>query len=327
MSVRLRISFISAIFMLFLFTSGAPLQQTEDAFYYNETGHWLSGEFFTFFNQTPDALKIYGYPITRVFPHPVRPEVQVQYFQKARMELDPSKPAGQRVSLAPLGLWAYDESTPGKDANIDTSNASCRMFEKTGHAVCFGFMQYYEKYNGAAYFGQPISEVLEINGGRMVQYFEYARMEWRAEQIVGARVVLTDLGRIDFDSRIGIKEYTDPESRKGIFFTTERVNTSLIVRAFPTQPLARANSVQRVYVVVQNQLLQPVEKATVKVTVRRPDGTVSVERASETNASGITYLDVSIGDAAPNQVFRIDVEADLTDGLKAKTSASFRIWW
>lgn len=327
MSVRLRILFITTILMCFLFTSGAPLQQTEDAVYYSEYGHWLSGEFLTFFKQTPDALKIYGYPITSVFPHPVRPEVQVQYFQKARMELDPSKPAGQRVSLAPLGLWSYDESAPAKDANIDTTNASCQMFEKTGHAVCFGFMQYYEKYNGAAYFGQPISEVLEISGGRMVQYFEYARMEWRAEQIEGARVVLTDLGIIDYDSRIGNPDYKKAESRIGAFFTTERVDISLIVRAFPTQPLARANSVQRVYVVVQNQLLQPVEKATVKVTIRRPDGTVSVERPNETNANGITYVDVSIGDVAPNQIFQIDVEADLTGDLKAKTSASFRIWW
>ena len=325
MSVRLRLSIISAIIMLFLFTSGAPLQQPDDEIYFNETGHWLRGEFYTFYYQTPDALEVFGYPITRVFPHPVLPEVQVQYFQKVRMELDPSKPAGQRVSLAKLGLWAYDDSDPAQNANIDITNASCRKFEKTGYSVCFAFMQYYERLNGAVYFGQPLSDVLDVGNGRMVQYFEYARMEWRAERIQGARVVLTDLGKIDFDSRIGDPTLTAIEGRTPA--NPGKVNTSLIVRAFPTQPLAHANSVQRVYIIVQNQLLQPVEKVTVKVTIRRPDGTVSAERASETNANGITYLDIAIGDADPNEVFRIDVEANLIDELKAKTSASFRIWW
>ena len=47
---------------------------------------------------------------------------------------------------------------------------------------------------GEAYFGEPISPMEVMPNGRLVQYFERARMEWWPEKPTGMRVVLTDVG-------------------------------------------------------------------------------------------------------------------------------------
>ncbi len=59
----------------------------------------MRGEFLDFFN-THGGLRIFGFPITEEFPLNGR---TVQYFQRARMELYPENPAGQRVQLGVLG--------------------------------------------------------------------------------------------------------------------------------------------------------------------------------------------------------------------------------
>jgi hypothetical protein len=323
MSLRSRLFVAAAALLLILATSWAPLQQTEDGLKFEETGQWVSGAFLVFYQQTPDPLSVLGLPISCVFIHPLRPEVQVQYFQKARLEFDPSSPLGQQVKLAPLGSWIYEGAGSGTNANIDTSNNSCRFFAATGHSVCFAFRQYYDSHAGETYFGLPVSEVEELPGGRLVQYFEYARMEWRPDRPVGMRVLLTDLGAIDF------------EQIPGPLACVEGVDTlnnpgkplSLIVRAFPTRPILQANSWQQINIIVQDQLHQPVKGALVTVTIRRPDGTISNERPVETNADGFTHIDIPVGNFAPNQTFQIDVTCSLTGGPSATTSSGFRIWW
>ena len=74
--------------------------QTTETRYFEETEHNVSGEFLRFFDAY-GGRAIFGYPLTRVLTEKGR---QVQYFQRARMELDPSQPAGQRVALGKLGV-------------------------------------------------------------------------------------------------------------------------------------------------------------------------------------------------------------------------------
>ena len=67
--------------------------QTTDTRYFEETEHNVSGEFLRFFDAY-GGRTIFGYPLTRVLIENGR---QVQYFQRARMELHPDKPAGERA--------------------------------------------------------------------------------------------------------------------------------------------------------------------------------------------------------------------------------------
>jgi hypothetical protein len=67
-----------------------------------------------------------------------------------------------------------------------------RYFPETGKTVSGGFLAFFDAYGGLPIFGYPITdEVLE--GGRTVQYFERARMEWHPE-VEGGQVQLGHLG-------------------------------------------------------------------------------------------------------------------------------------
>lgn len=61
--------------------------------------------------------------------------------------------------------------------------------------MCYKLLQFYDANNGPFYFGEPISEA-ELRDGRIVQYFENARFEWRPNQPSDLQIGLTDLGRV-----------------------------------------------------------------------------------------------------------------------------------
>jgi len=318
----LRIIVFVAILTLLVGTSGRPFQQRtpDGGLFFPDTQKSVKGEFLQFFQQAERNVLIFGFPISDPMPNPLKPEIQVQYFQRARMELDTTKPVGSRVSLTPLGAWLRDEAGRGKDANIDISSAACRFFEASGHYVCYAFLQYYDSNRGSVFFGNPISEV-EIVDGRMVQYFEYARMEWRADLPVGSRVTLTDLGTLYFP---GPTAY-NPNSRDPNNISSQ---LGLTVRVFPAKPLIGANEQQTVYVVVQTPAFTPVSGAAVKVTVHMADGSVSVFRPVETNAQGFTAQEnIAIPGFKPNDMVYVDVEVLAPGEVLAKATTWFRVWW
>ncbi len=53
-------------------------------------------------------------------------------------------------------------------------------FFETGHTLAYAFREFYDRHGGLAMFGYPLTEVF-VEGGRPVQYFERARMEWHAD--------------------------------------------------------------------------------------------------------------------------------------------------
>lgn len=72
------------------------------------------------------------------------------------------------------------------------AQAATMYFPETGKTVSGGFLDFFNAYGGLPIFGYPItSEILE--GGRTVQYFERARMEWHPE-VEGGQVQLGLLG-------------------------------------------------------------------------------------------------------------------------------------
>ncbi len=98
--------------------------------YFPETGHNVSGDFWDYYQKTPEADQVFGYPLTEAFTDTTSGRM-VQYFTRARFELHPELPEGQQVKLTSLGSKIY---TPGTGPNIPSS-IGCRNFAN-GFSVC-----------------------------------------------------------------------------------------------------------------------------------------------------------------------------------------------
>lgn len=295
-----------------------PVQaQQGERRYFPETGHSVTGEFLQFYESIPDAPLVFGYPITEEFVTQFPPGLTVQYFQRARFELHPELPAGQRVTLTAVGSFLY---TAGQASITVNSPGACRTFPN-GLAVCYDFLTFYEAHGGARLFGYPISAFEILADGRIVQYFERARFEWHPELPTGAKVTLTDVGRLYFD-RIG----EDPIRLNATIadaIISARV-LSLHPRVFVQKAITAPTDTQTIYVIVRTQTAQPIEGAHVYLRVRLADG----ERQFylRTNALGIARLDDLAFQSQPLGLL-VTVQALVEyAGLSSETRTSFRIW-
>jgi hypothetical protein len=308
--------------LLILLTNLAAMPgQQEDRQWFNKFGHWVTGEFLDFYNSVDDPDRLFGSPITDAFPDSLRQGIMIQYFERVRMDLDPTLPEGKRVRLANLGLWMYDEAQRGQPVNYQDNTSLCRIFAN-GKKVCYAFLQLYDRYGGAEMFGQPVSDVEEANG-RPVQYFENVRLEWRNEMPVGQKVVVTEIGRIDFDRRIGNDELI---GRNPTGITGDQ--DELRVRAFAARPLVTGGSRQTIYVITHDQFLKPWADVQIYVKLKypgEPEETHSLDKL--TGGEGLAAYEFTIPEVAPNQVIEVVVEARFGDGPSAATTTWFRSWW
>ena len=89
---------------------------------YPQTNFPVCFAFLDFYNRYGGALQ-FGYPIS---PFEYRDGLIVQYFQKVRMEWQPSNPEGERVVLTDLGSLYFDklDEDPGLKNPIQSLNAS-----------------------------------------------------------------------------------------------------------------------------------------------------------------------------------------------------------
>jgi len=275
-----------------------------------ETGHTLRGVFLVYYKSAKDPQLVYGYPITEQMKS--RDGKTVQYFQRARFELTNT----QTIQLTPLGALTYKPKSP---MTINNPNA-CETYA-TGFSVCLTFLEFYKANGGPAQFGNPISP-FESSDGLIVQYFESARFEWRADRPAAQRVVVTDLGRIYFDQ---VKE--DPAQLKPVDQPDATINPvlSLTVRAFVLKAVTLKSGQQTVYVIVQNQISRAVSGANGKALVKLPDGT-NQEFAFTTNASGIAQITFNFRDQKSGELVPIEITVKYQD-LTGTTKTSFRIWF
>ncbi len=320
---RILIPIILTMILMLVGVSARPMQQVtgEGDWYFPETKKTVSGEFLDYYRNTQDYLIKIGFPISDVVAHPVLPGVLVQYFQKVRLELYPNEPAGKRVRLASLGVWLYDETNRGDPADLPYAAGACRTFTTHEIAVCYEFLKFYDNYGGADFFGDPISVMEKMSNGRLVQYFERARMEWWPEHPQGQRVVLTYLGALYMiNSHLPPPIPGDPKGPTAKQYEIK-------AHAFTAKPLVSPNSSEIVYVIVTDQTGQPVAGALVTLVVHLPDGTNLNQRAAETGPNGLTLADVSVGNLQPNQVIQVDVSVTIANGGETTTSTYFRIWW
>ena len=98
--------------------------------------------------------------------------------------------AGLAIIL-PLTLTGCDAANPAEYRLDDPSPLYC--FTTTGHTVSGNFWRYFEALGGVESLGYPISEPFEQEG-RLVQYFEYARVEDHPDKTGGPAVKLSMLG-------------------------------------------------------------------------------------------------------------------------------------
>lgn len=304
---------VLAAFVLIL-TVGTPvLAQSSGGEYFKETGHYVSGEFLAYYRSVPNATALFGYPITEAF---VKNGRTIQYFQRARFELYPELPAGQRVKLTPIGKALY---SPGEQLKLFNPFA-CRYFSQTGYSVCYAFLDFFKANGGLERFGQPISP-FEYRNDLIVQYFENARLEWKPWLPEGQRVSVADLGRPYFDLQ---KE--DSNLLKPVDSNNSSGNLiQLQVRAFVWKAVTLASDQQLVYVIVQDQNLQPVSGAQGTATVHWADGTTTTVSFS-TNSSGVGIVPLTFLNQPYGKMVNIEVHVT-KDGLDASTTTSFRIWY
>lgn len=84
--------------------SQIPSSTDPNCYYFPETGHKVCNSFLKYYRDN-GGIDMFGYPITE---YVYENGTIVQYFQRARMEWRPEKPAGQRIQTAPLGQIYYD---------------------------------------------------------------------------------------------------------------------------------------------------------------------------------------------------------------------------
>lgn len=289
--------------------------QTTDSKYFSETGHNVKGEFLKFYNANPNATLLYGYPITEEFTS--KDGSTVQYFQRARFEYRADLPEGQRTVLTPLGKVTYVST-----GSLNVSSAfACRTYTETGYPVCFAFLEFFDKYGGVAQFGYPIS-AFEYHENKIVQYFEKARIEWQPWKPEGQRVVVSDLGRIYFD-----KLSEDPALLPPVkpLDNTQSSVISLQVRAFVWKAVTLASDSQLIFIIVQDQNLQPVANSTCAATVHWPDGHTDPISIT-TNTNGVGIVPLSFSSQPYGSLIYTDVACTYS-GLSANTTTSFRIWY
>ena len=308
-----RLALLFLLLLLPLTVWGPAQAQPSDVLFFPETGHNVKGDFLRYYNSVRDPNLVFGYPITEQITS--KDGKTVQYFQRARFELRTDLAEG--VQLTSVGQAAYTTGSQQLDVN---SSQGCELFP-TGFRVCFAFLDFYNLNNGAAQFGNPISP-FEYHENLIVQYFEKARFEWRADRPEGQRVVLTDLGRYYFD-QLG----EDSATLKPISPLDATINPilSISARAFVMKPVALASGQQTVYIVVQSQTRQAVSRANGKATIRFTDGRTQ-DYYFSTNSSGLGSITFDFTDQKQGELIPIEILVTY-ERLSTTTTASFRIWF
>jgi hypothetical protein len=303
---------IFVAFCLLITSWGAARAQSSDAEYFAQTGHFIRGDFLRYYRSFSNPTLLFGYPLTEQFTS--KDGKTVQYFQRARFEASGS-PA-QSVVLTPLGREMY---SPGRQLVINNPFA-CRTFTETNYSVCFAFLEFFEQNGGLARFGYPISP-FEFRNNQIVQYFENARFEWRPGLAEEQRIGLTDLGRIYFDQIGEDPAFLKPSQQDA----RPNLVLSLRVRAFPEKAVTTSDDQQTIYVLVQDQKLQPVAGARGLATIRLASGE-TLQQSFEINSRGVGTFTFAFANQPKGKLVDVDINVTYND-LGGKTTTSFRIWY
>jgi hypothetical protein len=163
--------------------------------YFQETQHAAMNSFATFWQRTPNALFVLGYPISQPFIEEsfTNPGeyYRVQYFERAVLEEHPEN-AGTQYYI--LGRLMGNQIIKGRENEapfLPVGDPGDGTFDNaTGHTLRDGpapFRSFWLSNGGLEVFGRPKSEqfqeVNQADGNTYwVQYFERQRMEWHPNE-------------------------------------------------------------------------------------------------------------------------------------------------
>lgn len=303
------------LIIIFALASGASGQSPLGDERVFPTGFVVRGEFLDFFDHY-GGIEIFGYPLTTEFEQAGR---LVQYFHRGRMELYPENPPEQRVVLGSLGELLTTTEPPIAEP---APRPDRLFFPETGHTVTSTFLRYFEARGGDGFFGHPITEMM-VENGRIVQYFQRARLEWHPDNPPNLRVQLGRLGEIYLDQFPPPPEARDP-SGSGSHRVVLPDVTSLDVAASVSHPFAGQNQPQMLYVFVSDQNGTPLLGATVRAVLHFPDGNREIA-LTETNELGLSWQIFDVGQVAVGETVSIEIIASYA-GLERRTQTSFLVW-
>ncbi len=133
------------------------------------------------------GLQIYGLPLTDAY---IRDSsLTVQYFERARFEYH-AELAGTpgAILMGRLGV-ELGHTQPPLPAPVAQEDVPW-YFDATGHIIAEPFRTFWSTQGGLLTFGYPIGAAFADSNGRLMQYFERARMELHSSSADNERVVL-----------------------------------------------------------------------------------------------------------------------------------------
>jgi len=205
---------VATVIILTSAAAVGPRVAAEDCKYFEETGHYVCGQYLDFF-RARGGLEIFGYPLTESFSDPTHNGLRVQYFQRARMEIHPNDAGGQILLGLLIDELGYTFPGAGPDQIPDPNATTERYFPETEHVVSHAFLEAFRDKGGLEIFGYPRSEFF-YEDGTIVQYFQRARMEWHPDKPAGSQIELANVGEAYLE-RFGIPGDYDqavpPQSR------------------------------------------------------------------------------------------------------------------
>jgi hypothetical protein len=191
---------------------GPVTPPSDDARCFEQTGFCISGRIREYWEQN-GGLMVFGYPISPQRAETIEGQnLQVQWFERNRLELHPANPRPYDVLLGRLSSDLLNYQNRDWQQFPQTGNQSgCRFFAETGQSVCGEILAAWRA-NGLeldgrpgktadenlALFGLPISppQTETLSDGRQytVQWFERARFELHPENPAPHNVLLGLLG-------------------------------------------------------------------------------------------------------------------------------------
>lgn len=321
----IKIGMLLTLAIFVSFSSAQPCHAQVDEEFFQETGHWIKGDFLEYFYRY-GGLEVFGYPITEPF---IDQGVLVQYFQNVRMEWHPRNPDPYKVQLGLLGDELRYRHPP---VPAPTTRSRRRVyFPETGHTIAYAFLDFYIERGQLDIFGYPITE-MHFEDGKIVQYFQRLKIEWHPDDPTSA-VRIANLGELYvsiYKDRMPPNAIAPQSPADGRIETSPTLSPQITgLRAVVSlrYSVMSQKQDQIVSVLITDNNGKPLENANVTINfISAGKPLAGGTRNNSTDARGFVQMAIPItGGASGTQII---VQADVTyQHLSTTAQNVFLLWW